>query len=85
MATRTISDTGGNWNSTSSWVEGAVPVDGDDVVATATSGNLTVNVNTALLKSFDLTGYPSTLSGGSALNVYPASGTVVVSLWGLFL
>ena len=56
MATRTISDAGGNWNATGTWVEGAVPTSADDVVATATSGNLTINA-TAYCKSVVLTGY----------------------------
>ncbi|EKE19168.1 MAG: hypothetical protein ACD_9C00113G0001, partial [uncultured bacterium] len=60
-ATRTISDAGGNWNSTSSWVEGAVPTSADDVVATATSGNLTINVSTAV-RSIDLSSYTGTLT-----------------------
>jgi len=77
-ATRTISDSGGtrNWDDTASWVEGVVPGNGDDVVATATSGNLAVNVDTANLKSFDLTNYTGTLSGSNAITVQPSSGTV---------
>ena len=42
MATRTISNSGGNYNSTSTWVEGIIPTAADDVVATGTSGNLSV-------------------------------------------
>lgn len=56
MPTRTISDAGGNWNATGTWAEGAVPTAADDVVASATSGNLTINA-TATCKSFTLTGY----------------------------
>jgi hypothetical protein len=68
MATRTISDAGGNWNDTAAWVEGAVPVLGDDVVATATSGDLTVNVNTAGV-GLDFTNYVSTLHVTSTLEL----------------
>lgn len=84
MATRTISNAGGNWNATAAWVEGAVPVAGDDVVATGTSGNLVVNVASANLKSFNLTGYVGTMSGSSAIIVAPVtgSGTVVCLLAG---
>lgn len=81
-ATRTISVLGGNWDSTTAWTELAVPVDGDDVVATALSGNLVVNVNTANLNSFDLTNYVGILSGGSLITVAPASGTVVCKFAG---
>jgi hypothetical protein len=62
MAQRHISDAGGNWNATTAWEEGVVPVAGDDIRATATSGDLKVNVHTAHLRSFDLDGYTGTLS-----------------------
>lgn len=61
MATRTISDAGGNWNATATWVEGVVPTSADDVVATATSGQLTVNVGVSC-RSIDLTNYSNTLT-----------------------
>jgi hypothetical protein len=61
MATRTISNSGGNYNDVGSWVEGAVPTNSDDVVSTATSGNLTINVN-SVARSVDLTGYVGTLT-----------------------
>lgn len=60
MATRTISNAGGSWNTVGAWVEGAVPLSNDDVVATATSGNLTINA-TAVCRSIDLTSYAGTL------------------------
>jgi len=61
MATRTISNTGGNYNATASWVEGIVPTSADDVVATATSGQLTVNVSSAA-STFNFTNYTNTLT-----------------------
>jgi len=76
MATRTISNAGGNWSATTAWVEGAIPVNGDDVVATATSGNLVVDAS-PYLKSFDLTNYTGTLSGTSDIRIHLASGTNV--------
>ena len=56
MATRTVANGGGNFNSTGTWVEGFVPTNADDVVFTGTSGSLTVNVNSAC-KSIDFTNY----------------------------
>jgi hypothetical protein len=68
MATRTISDAGGNYNDTGTWVEGAVPDSTDDVVATGTSGNLTVNV-TSVCGSIDFTNYVATLTMNDSLTV----------------
>lgn len=72
MATRTISDAGGNYNNVATWVEGAVPTSADDVVATATSGNLTVNVSSAAL-TVDFTNYTGTLTMNAAWTI---SGSV---------
>lgn len=74
MATRTISNTGGNYNSTATWVEGAVPTSADDVVATATSGQLTVNVASAA-RTFDFTNYTNTLTMNNTWTVSGASLT----------
>lgn len=75
MATRTISPSGGtrNWNDTASWVEVAVPTSADDVVATASSGNLILNV-AAVCRSFDMTGMVGTVSGASQLSIGDATG-----------
>lgn len=74
MATRTISNTGGNYNATGTWVEGIVPTSSDDIVATATSGQLTVNVTSAA-RSFDFTNYTNTLTVNAVLNVSGSSAT----------
>lgn len=74
MATRTISNLGGNYNATGTWVEGVVPTSADDVVSTATSGQLTVNV-TAAARSIDLTTYTSTLTMNSTWTISGASLT----------
>lgn len=68
MATRTISNTGGNYNATGTWVEGIVPTSADAVVATATSGNLTVNVTSAAA-SMNFTNYIRTLTVSAVLSV----------------
>ncbi len=47
MATRTVANGGGNYNATGTWVEAAVPTNADDVVFTASSGTLTINVASA--------------------------------------
>ena len=74
MATRTISDAGGNYNATATWVEGVVPTSADAVVATATSGQLTVNVSSAAL-SINFTNYVNTLTMNNNLTV---SGSVTL-------
>lgn len=56
MAVRTISNAGGNFNAVGAWVEGIVPTSNDDIYATATSGNLTINT-TSYCRSIDLTNY----------------------------
>ena len=61
MAVRTIANGGGLWSAPASWVEGFVPLASDDVVATATSGPLTIDI-AAVCRSIDLTGYTNTLT-----------------------
>lgn len=61
MALRTISNTGGNYNSTGTWVGGVVPLTTDTIDATATSGPLTINV-AATCAGVDFTNYTSTLT-----------------------
>ena len=73
MATRTISNTGGNYNATASWVEGIVPTSADDVVATATSGQLTINVTSAA-STFNFTNYTNTLTLNNS-TTWTVSGT----------
>lgn len=77
-----ISDSGGsrNWNDPLSWTNcnDTYPQTGDNVSATATSGNLIVNVTTNSLTSLDLTNYAGVLSGNYNIIVAPATGTVQV-------
>jgi hypothetical protein len=69
MALRTVSNTGGNWNATAAWVGGVVPSATDTVDFTATSGNLTVNVNTAALQGINFTNYVGTITFNANINV----------------
>lgn len=61
MAVITISNTGGNFNATASWVGGVVPLTTDTIAATATSGPLTINV-ASTVAGVDFTNYVSTLA-----------------------
>jgi len=69
MAIRTVSNAGGNYNATATWVESAVPTSADDVVFTSTSGQLTVNVASSC-KSINFTNYTGTFTRNSTLSVY---------------
>lgn len=79
-----------NWSLTSGGANNAaVPVAGDDVFFDANSGTAgcVMNVGTANLNSFNMTGCPAgfTLSGsGGGIVIVPASGTVTVLLGGTF-
>jgi len=74
MAIITISNTGGNWNNTATWIGGVVPTSADDVIATVLSGPLTINVSSAA-KSVDFTNYVNTLTMTALLTV---SGNVTL-------
>lgn len=65
---RTIANGGGNWSSTGTWVEGSVPTAANCVVATGTSGNVTIDVN-AFARSIDLTGYTGTLTHNAGVTL----------------
>ena len=77
MPTVVVSGTGGNWSSTATWVGGALPAVGDDIVANATSGPLTVDSNRTCL-TINFTNYTNatgfTISNGVTLTV---SGTAI--------
>jgi hypothetical protein len=74
MAVRTISDAGGNYNSTGTWVGGVVPISIDTIATTATSGPLTINVPVTT-SGVDFTNYTSTLTINSDFTI---SGPVVL-------
>ena len=68
MALITISNTGGNFNATTTWVGGVVPVSIDTINATATSGPLTINV-ASTVAGVDFTNYVSTLAINFAFTI----------------
>ena len=68
MATRTVANGGGNYNVAATWVENAVPTNADDVVFTATSGQLTVNV-ASQAKTINFTNYTNTITFTAQLTV----------------
>jgi hypothetical protein len=74
MAIRTIAPAGGEWSTATTWVEGAVPTDADDVVANASSGPLAITVAGAVCRSMDLTGFTSTWSGSTTFTIGGATG-----------
>ena len=69
MALRTVSNTGGNWNATTAWVGGVVPIANDTVDFTATSGNLVVNVTTAALGGINFSNYVGTITFNANISV----------------
>jgi len=77
MAQRTISAAGGNWNSTATWVEGAVPTSSDFVVGDASSGQLTINVG-ANAQYVDFTNYTQTLTMLTYLQLALANATNII-------
>jgi hypothetical protein len=80
MATRTVSAAGGNFGVTTTWVGGVVPVANDDIVANATSGNLTLNVtSTPNLTGANFTGYTRTLALGNNQMNLTSGSTVTLS------
>lgn len=78
MATQMVAATGGNWSSAATWSPGSVPAAGDDVVLGATSGQLTIDVNTNTIRSLVCTGYTGTITHNAAvtLNIGGSSAPV---------
>jgi hypothetical protein len=83
MATRTIANGGGAWSSAGTWVEGFAPTAADDVVATGTSGALTVDAG-AVCRSIDLTGYTSTVTHTAGVTLTIGTSTANGTLALLF-
>lgn len=69
MAIRTVSNDGGNWNATTTWVGGVVPSATLDTVAfVATSGPLTVNVASTCI-GINFTNYVNTITFTALLTI----------------
>lgn len=81
MATKTVAAGGGNFNVGSTWVGGVAPVAGDDIVANASSGNLTLaTTNTVSLTGANFTGYTGTLAFGSFQMIFNTAGVFNITL-----
>ena len=74
MAVITISNTGGNWNATATWVGGVGPTAGDSIIATATSGPLTVTAN-ATINGVNFTNYTNTFTINSGVTLSQGAGS----------
>lgn len=68
MALRTVSILGGNWTSTTTWVGGVVPLSGDTVDFTASSGPLQVTTSVTCA-GIDFTNYVNTITFTNDLTV----------------
>ena len=79
MATKTVSAAGGNFGAGAAWVGGVAPVANDDIVANATSGNLTINAATVNLVGANFTGYTRTLAFGTNLINLTSGSTLTLS------
>ena len=80
MPTRTVAAGGGNFNVGATWVGGVVPANGDDIVANATSGNLTLTANTVQLIGANFTGYTGTLAFSSFFINFSSAGATSIIL-----
>lgn len=80
MATKTVAAGGGNFNVGATWVGGVAPVAGDDIVANATSGNLTLTATTVSLLGANFTGYTGTLALGAFNMLFQTAASTGITL-----
>lgn len=83
MATKTWQNGGVNnlYSTAGNWAEGSKPAAGDNVVISA-NYNMTLDEDTAQLESWDMTGYPATITWNGSLAVKATSGTKALVLAG---
>lgn len=62
MATRTWGTSSGSWSDDTKWVEGYVPVEGDDIIFNASSADCELDDLTEWVNSLNMTGYSGTLT-----------------------
>lgn len=74
MAVITISNTGGNFNATGTWAGGVGPTGGDSIIATATSGPLTVTAD-ASINGVNFTNYTNTFTINSGVTLSQGAGS----------
>lgn len=80
MPIKTISPAGGNWNATTTWVGGVIPVNDDVIVGAANSGNLIWNTDPGFRYALDMTNYAATMSINTSFWTLP-SNTQVAPLY----
>jgi len=76
MAQRTIAAGGGNFSSTATWVEGAVPTTSDFVVGDASSGQLTLDGNYTI-QTINMSAYTNTFTLNSTRTITLSSATTI--------
>lgn len=84
MATITAAAAGGAWQTNATWVGGVRPTAADDVLLTATSGNVTIDSG-AVCRSLTCTGYTGTLTHTAAVTLTIGDGTAGLSNVALLL
>jgi hypothetical protein len=76
MPQRTIAAGGGNFSSTATWVEGAIPTTSDFVVGNASSGQLTLDGNYTV-QTIDMSAYTNTFTLNSTRTITLSSATTI--------
>lgn len=75
MAAITAAAGGGNWTAGGTWTGGVAPTASDDAILASTSGNVTIDTNSAVARSLDCTGYTGTLTGTTGVTLKLGTST----------